>query len=186
MSIVLASRLFVTSVICIVGVGLSAGLLAAEGGASSELTLALSQAELFRDLTDDERTALESVATLLSGNEGERIIEEGKPLDRMFIVMEGQVEVKVGGVLVATLSPQALVGEVEFLDLQPASADVFVMGNTRLIALDNAGLNALMVQQPRLGYVLMREIGTILAQRLRAMNESVTPESSASGANLYQ
>ncbi len=56
------------------------------------------------------------------------------------------------------------------LDGLPASADVVVLKETRLIELNNAALIDLMGKQPRLGYVLMREIATIVGQRLRAMN----------------
>jgi signal-transduction protein with cAMP-binding, CBS, and nucleotidyltransferase domain len=58
-----------------------------------ELSQALGQARLFAGLTDKERAELKSVATLLHCKEGERIIEQGKPLDRMFIVVESQAEV---------------------------------------------------------------------------------------------
>jgi len=89
---------------------------------------------------------------------------------RMFIVLEGQAEVRVNGKPVATLPEQSLVGEVEFLDALPASADVVVLKETRLIELNNAALTGLMKKRPRLGYVLMSEIARIEGQRLRAMN----------------
>lgn len=63
-----------------------------------------------------ERAALTSAAILRHCKEGERIIEQGKPLSKMFIVLDGQAEVRVNGKLVATLPEQSLVGEVEFLD----------------------------------------------------------------------
>jgi CRP-like cAMP-binding protein len=71
---------------------------------------------------------------------------------------------------VATLPEQSLIGEVEFLDMLPASADVVILKETHLIELNNAALTGLMKQQPRLGYVLMSEIARSEGQRLRAMN----------------
>ncbi len=113
---------------------------------------------------------LKSATTLRRCKEGERIIEQGKPLDRMFIVLEGQAEVRVSGKLMATLPEQSLVGEVEFLDMLPASADVIILKETDLIELNNAALTDLMKKHPRLGYVLMSEIARIESQRLRAMD----------------
>ena len=144
---------------------------AADKTETLELSKVLGQAKLFSGLTDKERDALKSAATLRHCKEGERIIEQGKPLDRMFILLEGRAEVRVKGKLVATLPEQSLVGEVEFLDLLPASADVVVFKETRLIELNNAALTGLMKKQPRLGYVLMSEIARIEGQRLRAMDE---------------
>jgi len=143
---------------------------AVDNAKALDLSKALGQVKLFAGLTDKERDALKSAATLRHCKEGERIIEQGKPLDRMFIVLGGQAEVRVNGKPVATLPEQSLVGEVEFLDMLPASADVIILKETDLIELNNAALSALMKKQPRLGYVLMSEIARTEGQRLRAMD----------------
>ena len=166
-----AGRLFLAVVVVVVVIGsVWADSFAANKAAASELSKALGQAKLFAGLTDKEKVALKSAATLRHSKEGERIIEQGKPLGRMFIVLESQAEVRVSGKLVATLPEQSLVGEIEFLDTLPASADVVIFKDTRLVELNNAGLTGLMKKQPRLGYVLMSEIARIEGQRLRATN----------------
>jgi len=131
------------------------------------LSKALSQVKLFAGLTDAERDALKAAATLRRGKAGERIIRQGKILDRMFIILENKVEVRVNGKPVVTLSGQPLIGEIEFLDKLPAAADVLLLKETDLIELNYATLTGLMEKQPRLGYVLMLEIAKIEAQRLR-------------------
>ena len=167
----LTARLFLAIVVVVVVLGnFAANSYAADKAKALELSKALGQAKLFAGLTDKERTALKSAATLRHCKQGERIIEQGKPLDRMFIVLQGQAEVRVSWKLMATLPEQSLVGEVEFLDMLPASADVVIFKDTYLIELNNAALTRLMKKQPRLGYVLMSEIARIEAQRLRAMN----------------
>ena len=167
----LAARLFLAVGVVVVVLGnFVANSFAADKAKALELSKALGQAKLFAGLTDKERAALKSAASLRHCKEGERIIEQGKPLGRMFIVLEGQVEVRVNGKLVATLPEQSLVGEIEFLDMHPASADVVILKETRLIELNNAALTGLMKKQPRLGYVLMSEIARIEGQRLRAMD----------------
>ena len=168
----LAARPFLTVVVVFVVLGtFASNSFAADKAKALDLSKALGQAKLFAGLTDKERVALASAATLRQGKEGERIIEQGKPLDRMFIVLEGHVEVRVNGKPVATLPEQSLVGEIEFLDMLPASADVVIFEDTRLIELNNAALTDLMKKQPRLGYVLMSEIARIEGQRLRAMDQ---------------
>jgi signal-transduction protein with cAMP-binding, CBS, and nucleotidyltransferase domain len=167
----LAARLFSAVLVVVVSGIFSANSFAADKAKASELSRALGRAKLFAGLTDKERAALESAATLRHCKEGERIIEQGKPLGKMFIVLEGRAEVRVNGKLVATLPEQSLVGEIEFLDMLPASADVVVFKETHLIELNNAALTGLMKKQPRLGYVLMNEIARIEGQRLRAMDQ---------------
>jgi len=149
-----------------VGFGGFVGISSAEDKVSA-LSKALRRAKLFSGLNEAERVALESAATLRHGKEGERIIEQGKSSGRMFIILQSQAEVRINGRLVATLSVQALVGEIEFLDRLPATADVVLLEDTDLIELNNAALTGLMERQPRLGYVLMSEIAGIEARRLR-------------------
>ena len=143
---------------------------AADEVKGSALSKALAEVKLFAGLTGAERDALKSAATLRQGRAGERIIEQGKPTGRMFILLEGQAEVRVNGKHIVTLSGQSLVGEIEFLDMLPASADVVLVKETDLIELNNAALTVLMEKQPRLGYVLIREIARIEARRLRDTN----------------
>ncbi|MDD5206126.1 MAG: cyclic nucleotide-binding domain-containing protein [Desulfobacterales bacterium] len=88
----------------------------------------------------------------------------------MVIILQGKAEVRISGKLVVSLSGQSLVGEIEFLDTLPASADVVLLEEADLIELDSAALNRLMEKQPRVGYVLMREIAEIEAGRLRRTN----------------
>ena len=143
---------------------------AADKTKASDLSKALGQVKLFAGLTDKERDALKSAATLRHCKEGDRIIKAGTSLDKMFIVLGSQAEVRVNGKLMATLPEQSLVGELEFLDVLPATADVVILKETDLIELNNAALRDLMKKQPRLGYVVMSEIARIEGQRLRAMD----------------
>ncbi|MDD5476151.1 MAG: cyclic nucleotide-binding domain-containing protein [Syntrophales bacterium] len=165
------ARFFLSFLVVAVVFGNIAGnSFAADNAKTLELSQALSQAELFAELTDEERSALKPAATLRHCKKGDRIIEQGKSLGSMFIVLEAPAEVRVNGEPVATLPEQSLLGEIEFLDELPASADVVVLKETRVIELNNVALAGLMEKRPRLGYVLMREIAGIAAQRLRAMN----------------
>jgi CRP/FNR family transcriptional regulator, cyclic AMP receptor protein len=138
---------------------------------TSALSKALVQVNLFTGLTDAERDALKTAVTLRHTKAGERIIEQGTTQDRMFIILDGQTEIRINGQLIVTYSGQSLVGELEFLDPSPACADVLILQETDLIELNYAALTGLMEIQPRLGHVLMREFARIEAQRLRAGNQ---------------
>lgn len=144
---------------------------AADDAGGMALSKALAQVRIFKGLTDAERDALKPAVLLRQGKTGERIIEQNKPLNRMFFVMDGKCEVWVTGKLITTLSGQLLFGEVEFLDNLPGSADVVLRQDADVIELNNAALNNLMETNPRIGHVIMREIAQITAQRLRAMDE---------------
>ena len=162
-----AAGRFVWAVVVVMFGYLACNSFAADEAKALALSKALAQVKLFAGLTVAERDALKAAVTLRRGKAGERIIQQGKALDRMFIILEGQAEVRVNGKHLVTLSEQPLVGEIEFLDMLPASADVLLIKETNLIEVNYAALTDLIEKQPRLGYVLMREIARIEARRLR-------------------
>ncbi len=157
---------FICAVMILLGC-LAGNSLSADNTKTLNLSKTLSQVKLFAGLTNTERDALKNAASLRQGKEGERIIQQGKTSGKMFIILEGDAEVRIDGKSFVTLTGQSLVGEIEFLNECPATADVLLHKETNLIELDNVALNSLMEKQPRLGYVLMREIAKIEAQRLR-------------------
>lgn len=155
------------AVVIVMFVYLAGHSIAADDTNALALSRALAQIKLFAGLTDTERDSLKAAATLRRGRTGERIIRQGQTLDRMFVILESDAEVRVNGKHEVTLSGQPLVGEVEFLDNLPAAADVLLLEDTDLIEVNYAALTALMEKQPRLGYVMMSEIARIEARRLR-------------------
>ena len=162
----IAARLFLAVLFVTVVVGNFAGnSFAADKAKAADLSKALGQAKLFAGLTYKEKVSLSAAATLRLCKEGERIIEQGKSLDRMFIILEGQAEVRVNGIFITSFPGQALVGEIEFLDKLPARADVVILKETHVIELNNDALTGLMKKQPRMGYAIMSEIARIEGTR---------------------
>ncbi len=162
---------FVLAVTIVMVGGFPSTSLGADDAGALALSKALAQVELFEGLAEAEMEELKHTATLRRGQAGERLVEQGKSLGRMFIILDGQARILVNGKHIVTLSGQSLVGEIEFLDKLPASADVILINETDLIELDNGSLTALMDKQPRLGYKLMRRIALIECQRLRASTQ---------------
>ncbi len=144
--------------------------LAAAGTIELPLAQALSRVNLFSELTDAERNLLKTAAQLRQGKAGEQIIRQGKAMGRMIVILDGQAEVRIKDQLIASLSGQILLGEIEFLDGLPASADVFLLKDADYLSLDFSILNRLLEAHPRMGYLVIRQIARIEAQRLRNTN----------------
>ena len=89
----------------------------------------------------------------------------------MFIILGGTADVVIDGKTIVTLSGQTLVGEIEFLDGRPASADVVLIEDTDLVQLDNTALLTVFDEQPRIGYMVMHGLAKLDAQRLRTANK---------------
>jgi hypothetical protein len=60
---------------------------------------------------------------------------------------------------------------MEFLEDVPASADVLLMGKSRVIMLEHKVLRGVMDADPGLGYALMYEIARMEANRLRTNSQ---------------
>ncbi len=156
--------LVTAAVLCLLPFTLS---YAAQTGGSA-LSAALSKVKMLADLTSAERNALQSAAKLHHAQAGLCLTRKGAALDRMFIVLDGEAEVRVNGEFVTALSGQFLVGEAEYLDQAPVFADVTLVEEADIIELQNDELTRLMESQPHIGYVIMRGIARIEGKRLRA------------------
>jgi len=141
----------------------------ASAGAKS-LSEAIAKATWFQDLKSEEKELLKSVSKLRHMKAGEKITEQGKPTKKIYIVPSGTASVLVDGKQIATLSGEFIVGEIEFLDMSPASADVVIQQETDIIEIENLALYSLMDKEPRIGYVLMAELARLEAERLRQTN----------------
>jgi CRP-like cAMP-binding protein len=131
----------------------------------------LSQAQLFKGLSDSELDRLVGFCALKECPRGTQLIRAGGQLDYLYVIREGKADVSVNGRTVATLEQNALLGEMSFVDNSPPTADVVMTSDCKLLQIEMAGLNRLMESDPRLGFIVMRNVARILSLKLSAMNE---------------
>ena len=97
---------------------------------------------------------------------GEVLFHEGAEGDRMYVVLEGQVEILVGRTVVETATEGGIVGEMALIDDVPRSASVVVASPCRLVAIDRKRFHSLVQSDPAFATHVMK----VLADRLRNMN----------------
>ncbi len=74
-----------------------------------------------------EETALEKLcksSTLVQLEENELLFKEGDPAEKMYIVLEGQLEVYTQNKLIAIRDPYSIIGEMGLINSQPRSANI--------------------------------------------------------------
>jgi len=98
---------------------------------------------------------------------GETIFSTGEPGDTMFVVVEGDVEIWVGPVLVEVVRRGGIFGEMALIDHAPRSADAIAESECRLIALNRERFEQLVAANA--GFAL--QIMGVMAERLRKTNE---------------
>ncbi len=94
---------------------------------------------------------------------GEVVFEEGEPGDRMFLIKEGQVDVRSGDHVVYTLQPGEIFGEMALISNEPRSATVVAKTRCELLPVDEERFLFLVQQTP---YFSLHVMG-VLADRLR-------------------
>ena len=73
-------------------------------------------------LDDSDASWLATTGKARSIRAGAVIIEQGVPVDSVFILIDGQLQVYSGNVEIARLLAGEIVGEISFVDSRPPSA----------------------------------------------------------------
>lgn len=148
--------------------GIAAACSGTESSASIEAVRSLlRQVPVFQRLDDNQLKELASAADVVVRQDGDRIIEQGKRTGNMAIALDSEVDIRIDGATLRLLPPNSLVGEIEFLEDCPSSADVVLLGKSRVILLEHGRFQGVMDADPALGYRMMREIARMEANRLR-------------------
>jgi CRP/FNR family cyclic AMP-dependent transcriptional regulator len=100
---------------------------------------------------------------------GEVVIEEGRAVPSLILVLDGRLAVSVGGLgQVAELAAGEVVGEMSFVDSAPPSATVSARDRTLVLFIDKAQLARKLESDMGFGYRFYRALAVFLADRLRA------------------
>jgi CRP/FNR family transcriptional regulator, cyclic AMP receptor protein len=127
----------------------------------------LSDTELFRDLSARDLTELELVTTLTTVPRGRVFYRPEDPGERLFLLRQGRVQLyrispEGKKLVIATLGPGALFGEMALLGQQMHNAFAEAMEDCAIMVMSRADLERLMLNDPTIG----RRILTLTQRRL--------------------
>jgi CRP-like cAMP-binding protein len=139
----------------------------------ARLAHALRTVPLFRDVPADDLVAVWRCLQEVRAPAGSVICEMGAPGDTMYVVQAGEIEVRLGlgddGVRIRRGGPGDFVGEMALLTGEPRSADVVVVADAVLWALERHDFDALLDRSTSLARALNRG----LAERVALMTRLV-------------
>jgi CRP-like cAMP-binding protein len=95
----------------------------------------LANIQLFSDLSEEDLRALSTYADEVTVSEGKHLVDEGGYAYDLFVIVEGQAQVIVGGDVVAELGPGDFFGEAGVLEKQQRNATVVAKSRMRLVTL---------------------------------------------------
>lgn len=140
----------------------------------------LEQSALLSGLDPFSRTALGMHFRAARFAPGEALIRHGQPAERVLLLLQGQVEVRVpdqpgtGGHLVATLGQDAMLGEVAFFGHQTtATADVVADGEVVAAELSRATYDGMVQTDPGAAETFEKLVLGVMMDRVDDTNARV-------------
>jgi len=130
---------------------------------ADEKTEQLKRIPLFAGLGGRELAELTALADEVDVADGRVLTREGESGHEFFIVLDGQVQVEIGGREVAALGPGDFLGEIALVDGKPRSATTRVVGTTRLLVVGHREFHQLMADFPTVQTAVLQA----LAERVR-------------------
>jgi CRP/FNR family transcriptional regulator, cyclic AMP receptor protein len=115
----------------------------------------LNPADLFRQETDALQLA-----------PGAFLFQEGEKGDKMYVLLEGEVDIFLGDFVLETAGPGSLIGEMALIDDSLRTANAVAKTPAKLAQIDRRRFHFLVQQTPHFATHVMK----ILADRLRHMN----------------
>jgi CRP-like cAMP-binding protein len=122
----------------------------------------LARVPLFQGLSKQHLRRIGGLTTQLHQGEGEVIAREGATGNEFIIVLEGELEVRRGDAVVATMGPGDYVGEIALLHNRPRTATVVAKTPVVVEVIGRPEFAALLSDEPEVA----REIMATMAQRL--------------------
>ena len=102
---------------------------------------------------------------------GQVIFQTGETGKSMYVVIEGEVEIRVGDLVAETVTPGGIFGEMALIDKAERSASAVAKTVARVVAIDDRRFGFLVGQTP---YFALQVMST-MAERLRRANQRITP-----------
>ena len=99
---------------------------------------------------------------------GQTIFKEGDTGQAMYIVREGEIEIKRNGIVFDTIGPGVTLGEMGLIDHKPRTADAVAKTSCKLVLLNERQFQFLVQQVPDFALEVLR----IIVDRLRKERET--------------
>ena len=97
---------------------------------------------------------------------GDFLFREGDKGEKMYVLLEGEIDISLGDLVLEAAGPGALIGEMALIDDSPRTANAVAKTACRLAQIDRRRFHFLVQQTPHFATHVMKT----LADRLRHMN----------------
>lgn len=129
---------------------------------------ALRDTYLATGLSDDQLNAIGALAEVKNFNSGHLLARCGDLGDEMYVILNGEVRVTTqDNDTLGEIKAGNIVGEISLVDARPRAANVICCGAVTVGAFNLKQLRQAMMADKTMGIIMMANIASVLAQRLR-------------------
>ncbi|MBW4553740.1 MAG: cyclic nucleotide-binding domain-containing protein [Aphanocapsa sp. GSE-SYN-MK-11-07L] len=126
---------------------------------------------LFRDIEPDSAlTRLAASLQEVNFPANHLILKQGTVSGKLYVLLTGRVQVRVGNAPLTVLGPGAHFGEISLFDGQPHSASIVTLEPSTCLVLGRQQMHQAIADSPELGLSLIRG----LVSRIRYLNERLS------------
>jgi len=144
-----------------------------------EIALHIKVVPAFDRLTNRQLVHLARVVKQETVGAGSVVFHENDDGHCMYLIIDGDLEVRTGNTLLNTLGPRSFFGEMALFEDHVRSASVVARTRARLLRLERADLLALLEEIPGISIPICES----LSRRVRELNERIDAEATeADGA----
>jgi CRP-like cAMP-binding protein len=138
----------------------------------------LAETAIFGQLGDDTLRPLAAACNLRSFRKGQFVFQQGDPGDALYVVAEGRVKIVTSSpegdeMLLATLRPPDMFGELAIIDGAPRSASAETVEPTRLLVMGRRTFFDLVGEHPRLVRAVLEGLASMLRRNLERASDLV-------------
>ncbi len=132
-----------------------------------EKVIALERVELFRSLTPDQLSRIASIASVRRIPPAKKIIQPDQPLDSLYVVLEGSVELSRDGQVIHVARQDDVLGAWALFDETPMPLTAATLEHTNLLRIGREEFHDLLSDNVE----IMAVIFSTLVKRFRKLVE---------------
>jgi CRP-like cAMP-binding protein len=133
----------------------------------------LQKYSLFGGLLEEQIQTLVPLMKEEKYNPDELIITEGSANDKIFFLIEGQVSVSKKGVELSRFGEGEAFGEMEVLDVMPATASIKSITKVTALSISNRALHQIYKMDVKVFALMLMNLARDLCRRLRKSDEKL-------------
>jgi CRP-like cAMP-binding protein len=132
----------------------------------------LKKIPVFQGLKDEEYHRVMAMCSSTVAKEGDELFKQGDEGNSMYILLSGEIDINVTDVgTVHVMKSGEILGEIGLVKEVPRTAGAVAKTNCVMLQLYAEILHEVVKKYPQIGYIIMRNVARILADRLSESNK---------------